>query len=113
MGLREITNKEAADTQVITNADCLKELLEAKLEALVWEMNLRLLLDQDLQGHILLVEAAEVTQVSVSERRKPQIQVFKSIREKIKHLLRKVFGRGRTKATERKVKNYGSNSGSV
>lgn len=34
---------------------------------MVWEMNLRLLLDQDLQGHILLVEAAEVTQVSDSD----------------------------------------------
>lgn len=60
-----------------TAAERIKKILEEDLERLIWEMNFRLLSQQDLQERVLWVEAVEVTQVSVCEKKQ-------SLSEKLK-----------------------------
>lgn len=73
-----------------TAAERIKKILEEDLERLIWEMNFRLLSQQDLQERVLWVEAVEVTQVSVCEKKQ-------SLPEKLKNLCSGLFGRVRKK----------------
>lgn len=79
MDLKGTINKKA-----INSAEQLRQILEVELKRIIWEMNLCLLLEQELQGNILFVETAEVTEVSVSEQKKPQMKGIESVRIKIK-----------------------------
>lgn len=97
MDLKGTINKKA-----VNNAEQLRQILEAELKRIIWEMNFCLLLEQELQGNILFVETAEVTEVSVPEQKKPQMKGIESVRIKIKNLLCRVFGRSKKEKRNRK-----------
>lgn len=82
MDLNGILNKNIEDG---TAAECIKKVLEEDLERLIWEMNFRLLSQQGLRESILWVEAVEVTQVSVCEKKR-------TLFGKLKDLCRRLFG---------------------
>ena len=73
---------------ILNNAEGIKEILEADLARLVWEMNFRLLSEQGLHERILWVDTVKVTQVSVREQKQ-------SLFGKIKNLFRRIWKRSK------------------
>ena len=63
----------------INNAESIKAILEEDLARLVWEMNFRLLSEQGLHERILWVDMAEVTEVSVKERKQNLFETLKTL----------------------------------
>jgi len=99
MDLKGILSKK---TQERMTTESIRKVLEEDLERLVWEMNFSLLSEQGLQECILWVDTAEVTEVSVRERKQ-------DLFGKIKNLFRRIWKRGEAwkRSTGRLYKKHG------